>query len=593
MRIQSISLFMAGVMLLHAGSARADKIDDVIRAEMARRQIPGLSLAIVDGGKIVKAKAYGVTEKGGKKAMTTDTLLQAGSVSKPVSALAALHLVEAGKLDLDEDVNGKLTSWKVPPSEYARDTKISLRRILSHSAGFNVHGFGGYAMGAPVPTLVQVLNGSAPANSEAIRLDMYPGTDVRYSGGGYTVMQQLLIDVSAKNFPDLLQATVLTPLGMTHSSYTQPLPASRAAQAASGHDGTRRVVAGRWHTYPEMAAAGLWTTPSDLTRFILGLQASLADQADAPKVLSASMARQMVTRQVGPAGLGLFINNGEFGHDRRNEGFDTNLSGTLGSGQGVAIMINSNDNSGMMRRIIEAVASQYKWPGHGQKATAMEKDPRKALRIDDKVLDRYTGYYEMGDGSILPLVRKNGRLQSQTDGFPDEDFAALSELHFASTASPAEILFEADTRNQAYALIMNKNGSNRKLDRISPLLANLKPQTEPQPPLREKVQATLLALAQGPAASAATGAATAATSSALAPNAKADFAGATLPEFAGLKALTFLQESKAAITRHNTQVDRIVAYKMDFADPAPRANLFVLVYVTAQGLIADIDAVAD
>ena len=266
------------------GAARADKIDDVIQAEMAKRKVVGLSLAVIQGGKIVKARGYGTIGggsggaggAGGATPVTTDTLFQAGSISKSVSALGALRLVERGQLSLDEDVNARLKGWKLPDSDATVDRKVTVRGILSHTAGLTVHGFPGYAAGKPVPTLVQVLDGTPPANTPAIRVDVAPGSLWRYSGGGYTVLQELMGDVTGKPFPGLLRTLVLAPIGMSHSSFQQPLPPERAALTATGHLADRSAVEGRWHVYPEMAAAGLWTTPSDLARFAMEIQRTLA-----------------------------------------------------------------------------------------------------------------------------------------------------------------------------------------------------------------------------------------------------------------------------------------------------------------------------
>ena len=173
-----------------AADSRSDAIDDFIRTQMQRRHIPGLSIAIIQDGKIIRAKGYGVAEQGGEREVTASTLFQAGSISKSVAAVGALRLVEKGKLALDEDVNGKLTTWKVPENAFTREKKVTLRGILSHTAGLTVHGFPGYAVDCPVPTLLQVLEGAKPANTAPIRVDILPGSKWRYSGGGYTVMQQ-------------------------------------------------------------------------------------------------------------------------------------------------------------------------------------------------------------------------------------------------------------------------------------------------------------------------------------------------------------------------------------------------------------------
>ena len=261
MRLASRILIPLSALLLATGSAQApDDLDAFVLAQMARRHVPGLSLAIIQDGKIIEARAYGVTDRGITRSVGTTTLFQAGSISKSVAALGALHLVERGKLDLDTDVNAALKSWKLPSSEFTTSKPVTLRGLLSHTAGLTVHGFPGYDTDSVVPSLVQVLDGAKPANTDAIRVEAIPGASWNYSGGGYTIMQQMVIDVTGQRFPDFMRQTVLAPLGMTQSSYEQPLPAPLAATTAAGHYQDGRIVRGRWHLYPEMAAAGLWTT---------------------------------------------------------------------------------------------------------------------------------------------------------------------------------------------------------------------------------------------------------------------------------------------------------------------------------------------
>jgi CubicO group peptidase (beta-lactamase class C family) len=206
---------------------------------MAELKVPGLSIAVIHQGKIDWARGFGVTATGGA-AVTADTLFQAASISKPVFALAVLRLTEQGKLDLNTDVNRYLKSWKVPENEFTRTSKVTLRGILSHSAGLTVHGFPGYASDETLPDVVQILDGKPPANTPPIRVDVVPGTLSRYSGGGYVVAQQVLMDVTGSPFPKLLQDMVLRPLGMSHSTYEQPLPANRRGEVALPYrtDGT-------------------------------------------------------------------------------------------------------------------------------------------------------------------------------------------------------------------------------------------------------------------------------------------------------------------------------------------------------------------
>jgi CubicO group peptidase (beta-lactamase class C family) len=348
-------------------STLAATLDEVVASEMEKHGISGVSLAIIENGKIIEAKGYGFTDKSKATAVTTNTLFQAGSVSKPVAALAALRLVEAGKLGLDDNVNEFLKQWRVPENKFTKDQKVTLRRILSHSAGLTVHGFPGYSVNSRLPSLRQVLDGSGPANTAAIRVDVVPGTIFRYSGGGYTVMQQLMIDVTGETFPELMRENVLTPLGMNASTYEQPLPSDRVGAAATGYYSNGEQVKGRWHIYPEMAAAGLWTTPSDLARFAISVQEGFAGKSN--PAISQPMVQQMLTVQKGHWGLGLLLTGRgkqlRFSHQGSDEGFDTFMLAYAESGEGVVIMINANDESGVMGRIADAVRQEYHRPEVG------------------------------------------------------------------------------------------------------------------------------------------------------------------------------------------------------------------------------------
>jgi CubicO group peptidase (beta-lactamase class C family) len=355
-------------------------------------KVPGLSIAVIDNFRIVWAKAYGVIEAGSTTAVTPRTLFQAGSISKPVAATGALYLVEQGKLSLDQDVNEKLKTWKVPENEFTKNEKVTLRRLMSHTAGLTVHGFPGYDVNDSVPTLVQIFNGEKPANTAPIRVDFVPGTRERYSGGGVTIEQQLMMDVTGKAFPDLMRETVLDRIGMTDSSYQQPLPPAKAALTASGIRADGKVVHGRWHIYPEMAAAGLWTTPTDLGKF--AIEIALSKQGKSNRVLSPAMTREMLTPVLDEAGLGFFLdknNPGYFEHNGADEGFQAILTMSAESGKGVAIMANSDNGITVGNFLLESVAKEYGW---NYKLT--EHGPFPALVLISKLkgteaaLERYT-----------------------------------------------------------------------------------------------------------------------------------------------------------------------------------------------------------
>jgi CubicO group peptidase (beta-lactamase class C family) len=360
-------------------------------------KVPALSIAVIDDFRIVWAKGYGTIGTGSSAPVGTHTLFQAGSISKPVAATGALYLVEQGKLALDEDVNQKLKTWKVPANEFTKDQKVTLRRLMSHTGGLTVHGFPGYDVDAPMPTLVQIFNGEKPANTVPIRVDIVPGTQERYSGGGVTIEQQLMMDVTGKAFPQLMRETVLDKIGMTESSYEQPLPPARAAMTAIGTYADGKPVHGKWHIYPEMAAAGLWTTPTDLAKFAIEIANSRHGRSN--RVLSQKVTEQMLTPVKEGAGLGLFIekeNPGQFGHDGADEGFQALLTMNSETGKGVAIMADSDNGINVANLVLRRVAKEYAWNyKFGREMPALSIIAR--ARGMQAALDRYAALKNAGE----------------------------------------------------------------------------------------------------------------------------------------------------------------------------------------------------
>lgn len=331
---------------------------------MALNRVPGLSVAVIDNYEITWAKAYGVVAPGEKARVTTRTLFLAGSVSKSVTAVGMMSLVERQRLSLDDDVNLKLRSWKVPENEYTKTQKVTLRRIASHTAGLSVFGFSGYAVGDDVPTLQQVLDGQLPANSEPVRVVSVPGSGYSYSGGGTTIEQQVMIDVAGQSFPELMRKALFDPLGMSDSSFEQPLPRSLEPRAASGAEADGRMLAGRWHVFPEMAAAGLWTTPTDLARLAIDVALSAKGRG---RILSAPFAHEMLAPQPeanGEATIGFFIrapHPSVFLNNGSDIGFKAMLRMDVETGQGAIIMANSENGFLVATEYMEAIANAYGW----------------------------------------------------------------------------------------------------------------------------------------------------------------------------------------------------------------------------------------
>jgi CubicO group peptidase (beta-lactamase class C family) len=421
-----------------------------LRERMRQQHVPGLSIAVIHKGEIDWARGYGVTRFGGPP-VTPATLFQAASISKPVAALAALQFVDAGKLELDADVNRYLTSWKVPDSEFSATEKVTLRRLLTHSAGMSVSGFPGYASGAALPTLTQILNGEPPANTGPIRVERIPGASWQYSGGGYTIVQQLLIDVSGVPFPRLLEERVLAPLGMEHSTFAQPLQPDVLARAALGYRANERPVEKGPHVYPELAAAGLWTTPSDLARYAIGVQRSLAGKS--PRVLSPKMTRMMLTAGINGWGLGPVTGGATerkyFQHSGGNEGYRCLLV-AYADGEGAIVMINSDAIGELLADTLRTIANEYGWPDF----VPVE---RTLTKIAPAQFDRHAGAYEMQGMPPAVFWREDDRFYRRVQGQPvhelfpssaDEYFLKAANMRFVfSSTHPADLeIYRGGTR---------------------------------------------------------------------------------------------------------------------------------------------------
>lgn len=561
---------------------RGDELDAFVRAQMAQRRVPGLSLAIIENFRIVEARAYGVIEAGGQDPVTPTTLFQAGSISKSVAAFGALQLVERRKLSLDDDVNRVLTTWKLPGSTFTSTKPVTLRGLLSHTAGLTVHGFPGYAPDAPLPTLVQVLDGTLPANTAPIRVQAEPGSRWQYSGGGYTVMQQMMIDVTLEPFPEFMRRAVLSPIGMSSSTFEQPLPPLLAASTATGHVANQSPVPGRFHVYPEMAAAGLWTTPTDLARFAIEVQRSFTGRSS--KVISPAMTRRMLTVERNGDGLGVFVQGTGrsllFNHGGRDEGFDASLNALAETGQGLVVMINANDNSRMLNRIVGAVAKRYDWP------TASTYLPPVPTATDVPLarVQAATGRYELANDNMITFVVVDAQLHSASDGLPDERFVRIGDDRYASVDRNVRVTFTRDARNDVSGLTWTLGDRQRAVPRVGPLESMLPRSADPDPALSARVDAALRSLAQSREA--------VDSAASLTAGARQAYGRAPWRAAAGYRGVTFLGAEDVRgrkLERHGHPVSRIAYFEL----ATQRGRRALLVYLTTEGLITDLDDVID
>jgi CubicO group peptidase (beta-lactamase class C family) len=432
-----------------------------IAERMKHYNVQGVSVAVINNGKIEWAKGYGVRETETKLPVTVDTLFQSGSISKPVAAIGALKMVQDGKLQLDEDVNKKLVPWKMPENEFTKEQKVTLRRLLSHSAGVSIWGFGGYrADTKSLPTVPQILDGSAPANTKPVRVIETPGTKWSYSGGGFTVIQLLMTDVSEKPFPELMEETVLKKLGMKNSTY-QLVPPDSYQQVALGYGPKGERPPFKWFIHPEMAAAGLWTTPSDLARFAIEIQQAYAGKSR--KVLSREMVKQMLSKQTGGWGLGITL-SGEgnrafrFSHGGANTGFRNRMVAYTGTGQGAVVMTNSEQGDALCGEILRGIAREYGWLDYLAEKTILQVDAQKFAA--------YAGEYDfLGAGKYTVLI-EDGKLKAIGNTGTKYELLAESETKFFIRERPVEFVFVKDASGRVTEMILYSNGQEIRLKKL-------------------------------------------------------------------------------------------------------------------------------
>lgn len=431
---------------------------------MHKHGTPGVSVAIVDHGEVAWESGFGMRSADKPDKVDRATLFQAGSISKAVFAMAVMRLVDNGTLDLDEDVNAYLTSWQVP-SNGGWAPRLTLRHLLSHTAATSVHGFPGYPVSGPVPTLVQVLDGIPPANTLPIVVEGIPGFSYRYSGGGTTIAQLVIMDVLGRSFPDLMRELVLDPVGMKNSTFQQPLPPDKAMVAASGHPWNGVPVVGGWHVYPEMAAAGLWTTAGDLARLgaemlrILGGGHSLMGlgQETAASMLRPQLSHQRIGGDF--VGIGWFCSgeghNFHFGHGGEDHGFLAQMRMFTASASGAVVMMNSIQGWPLISQVLSALGHEFGW--------TFGSDTHAEAGVLD--YGSLAGRYRHAGGMTSIIAFDHDNLTLQIGSLKPVPLVASGERTFSSPVVDIHVTFSQDESRGLTALILRQFGSELRLER--------------------------------------------------------------------------------------------------------------------------------
>jgi CubicO group peptidase (beta-lactamase class C family) len=451
---RSVADFMAAIEGKQATAGPNDLSTLTIAELMARFNVPGVSIAVIRDFQIHWAKGYGIADLATGAVVDTGTMFQAASISKPVAAMAVLRAVQDGLFTLDTDINKILTSWKLDGGQFTRDGPVTPRGLTSHTSGLgDGFGFPGYDPADSVPTVVQFLQGSKLSNVGVLFMERPPMTLMEYSGGGVTLMQQALSDARNKPFADIMREDVLRPLGMTRSTYEQPLPASFDRNAARAHSGQGKAMGAKWHIYPEQAAAGLWTTPSDLARFVIEVQRASLGQSN--RVLSRVIVQEMLSPVgVGDYAVGFAIQKmGQgwyFAHGGSNWGFRGTVLAHKVKGYGLAILTNADQGGAVASELSRRIQRVYEWDSFAEPAPRGYRPPveRTEITVAESVLRTYVGEYQLSPQLSLTITLADGRLQADPSGGPTVTMYAEARDKFFLRGTNAQFTFTKRLRGK-------------------------------------------------------------------------------------------------------------------------------------------------
>ena len=425
-----------------------------LRDRMAYYRIPGVSIAVIKDYKIEWARGYGWADSSDGRKVTTTTNFQAASISKSVNALGVLRLVESKQVDLHKDINDYLRTWKLPTDSFTQNQKVTLAHLLSHTAGLSVHGFMGYNRSDSLPSDNDILDGKPPSNSPAVRSVFSPGVKYQYSGGGTVITKKLITDLTGMAYEDYMNNLILQPLGMTHSTFSQPPPPGSVSQLATGYNRTG-PVSGKFHIYPEQAPDGLWTTAEDIGHFITEIQKSLIGKSN--KILSKEMTTTMLTPFIDKSSaLGVFveIRGGDryFRHGGSNNGFKCEYIASAENGNGVVVMTNSDEYS-IIPEIINSVATVYQWKDFYKPVI------KKVVHPDTSQLKDYVGEYTLGNITLRFKLEAGDLYINQQDSPYSRVYFESEDTFFIYLAPGSTVTFVRNEQKQVTHLLI-RSGNN-------------------------------------------------------------------------------------------------------------------------------------
>ena len=423
---------------------------------LAHYKCPGVGVAAIKDGRLDWAAGFGARGVEDPRSVDADTVFMVASCSKPVCAMVVLQQVERGVVDLDIDVNTYLKRWQVPQNEFTAGETVTLRRMLSHTAGLSINGWPVIPQGGQVPTIFDILEGRSPSVHPAVVVNKKPGGTHRYSGGGFLLAEMLIEDQTGRKFDDLADELIFRPLGMTNTTFTHPLPERLRSNVAAGHRMDGSAIPGGWMVSVDKGAGGLMGSVTDYAKFQIACRDAWLGKPGA--ILAQSLAKEMMTRQ-GHSSFGLgwdLIGNGDtlrFNHGGSNDGFQCETDCYLESGDGGAVLTNAVSGILLFREVLNGLADLYDWPGY-------LLEPKRVKSLSEDELDRYAGTYKIVSGIELPVMnvwREGTQLFTEIPGlrvgvrrtFIDENGILFNQTGPFET----HVTFGADGHADAFSVI--------------------------------------------------------------------------------------------------------------------------------------------
>ncbi|MCB2229825.1 class A beta-lactamase-related serine hydrolase [bacterium] len=410
-----------------------------LQDRMAHYNMPGVSVAVIVDYDVKWVKHYGYRDAELREPITDSTIFCVGSLSKAVAAATILHLVEEGTVALDDDVNRYLKSWRVPENEFTRNTRVTIGRLMNHSAGFGTtpgHSF----VPDKMPSLIDYLNATPPLNVPPARIEYEPGTAFRYANAGFAILQILAEDVTGMRYNDFAREVLLGPLGMTYSTFEQPLSSEKELYASAGHKSNGRVQEIKRYATPAVTAGGLWSTAVEYARFVIEIQRALKGESDL--IMSKELARLMTSpHEAKEYGYGVFMRYTDsvtyFGHIGDFRGFVAGFLAHPTDGYGVVVMTNNNNGIGLVREITSAVAMVYRW--ESALPRAHEQYP-----LDSETVASRVGRYRIGFDAVCSIEQREGRLFCSLPGEESIQLYAISKDTMVTKDRLGQIVFASD-----------------------------------------------------------------------------------------------------------------------------------------------------